>query len=57
MARFIKSTYLTPLALAAAVLLSGCASFSPDGGMQTVSALADARTGAAMRSVPLSSDD
>ncbi|MEG2964251.1 MAG: TolC family protein, partial [Janthinobacterium sp.] len=45
MARFTKSTCLTPLALAAVLLLSGCASFSPDGGMQTVSALADARTG------------
>ncbi|MGK5019511.1 TolC family protein [Janthinobacterium lividum] len=46
MARFTKSICLTPLALAAVLLLSGCVSFSPDGGMQTVSALADARTGA-----------
>ncbi|MGF6116891.1 outer membrane protein TolC [Janthinobacterium lividum] len=46
MARFTKSTCLTPLALAAVLLLSGCASFSQDGGMQAVSALADARTGA-----------
>jgi outer membrane protein TolC len=46
MARFTQSACLTPLALAAALLLGGCASFSPDGGMQAVSALADARTGA-----------
>ncbi|WP_332861652.1 TolC family protein [Janthinobacterium svalbardensis] len=46
MARFIKSTCLTPLALAAVLLLSGCASFSEDGGMRTVSTLADVRTGA-----------
>ena len=45
MARFNKSMCLTPLALAAVLLLSGCASFSQDGGMQAVSALADARTG------------
>ncbi|MGK5027611.1 TolC family protein [Janthinobacterium sp. RB2R34] len=32
--------------LAAALLLGGCASFTHDGGMQAVSALADARTGA-----------
>lgn len=49
MARFTKSTCLTPLALAAVLLLSGCASFSQDGGMQAVSALADARTGAPQR--------
>ena len=46
MARFTQSTCLTPLALAAVLLLSGCASFSPDGGMRTVSTLADVRTGA-----------
>ena len=46
MARYQKSYCLTPLALAAVLLLSGCASFSADGGMQAVSALADARTGA-----------
>lgn len=46
MARYQKSYCLTPLALAAVLLLSGCASFSSDGGMQAVSALADARTGA-----------
>ncbi|WP_257572118.1 TolC family protein [Janthinobacterium sp. UMAB-60] len=46
MARFTKSTCLTPLALAAVLLLSGCASFSEDGGMRTVSTLADVRTGA-----------
>ncbi|OYO27756.1 TolC family protein [Janthinobacterium sp. PC23-8] len=34
---------LTPLT--AALLLAGCASFSPDGGMGEVAALADARTG------------
>ena len=46
MARFTQSTCLTPLALAAVLLLSGCASFSEDGGMRTVSTLADVRTGA-----------
>ena len=46
MARFQKSYSLTPLALAAVLLLSGCASFSEDGGMRTVSTLADVRTGA-----------
>ena len=46
MTRFKNPYGLTPLALAAVLLLSGCASFSQDGGMQTVSALADARTGA-----------
>ncbi|QKY09927.1 TolC family protein [Janthinobacterium lividum] len=46
MTRFKQSYCLTPLALAAVLLLSGCASFSQDGGMQAVSALADARTGA-----------
>lgn len=46
MARLHTSMRLTPLALAAVLLLGGCASFSPDGGMATVAALADARTGA-----------
>ncbi|WP_257572438.1 TolC family protein [Janthinobacterium sp. UMAB-56] len=46
MATFKQAYCRTPLALAIILLLGGCASFSPDGGMQTVSALADARTGA-----------
>lgn len=46
MARLHTSMRLTPLALAAVLLLGGCASFSPDGGMATVSKVADARTGA-----------
>ena len=46
MARLHTSMRLTPLALAAVLLLGGCASFSPDGGMATVSRVADARTGA-----------
>lgn len=46
MARLTTSMCLTPLALAAVLLLGGCASFSPDGGMATVSKVADARTGA-----------
>ncbi|WP_065308715.1 TolC family protein [Janthinobacterium psychrotolerans] len=40
---YLRLTRLTPLA--AALLLAGCASFSPDGGMAEVAALADARTG------------
>ncbi|WP_312440134.1 TolC family protein [Janthinobacterium sp.] len=44
MAAFHTLSRLTPLA--AALLLGGCASFSQDGGMQAVSTLADARTGA-----------
>ena len=39
--RFLR---LSPLA--SALLLTACASFSPDGGMRDVVALADARTGA-----------
>ena len=46
MARLHTSMCLTPLALAAVLLLGGCASFSPDGGMATVAKVADARTGA-----------
>ena len=46
MARLHTSMRLTPLALAAVLLLGGCASFSPDGGMATVAKVADARTGA-----------
>ena len=46
MARLHTSMRLTPLALAVVLLLGGCASFSPDGGMATVSKVADARTGA-----------
>lgn len=46
MARLHTSMRLTPLALAAVLLLGGCASFSPDGGMATVVKVADARTGA-----------
>ena len=44
MAAFHTLLRLSPLA--AALLLGGCASFSQDGGMQAVSTLADARTGA-----------
>jgi outer membrane protein TolC len=45
----IKTSRRTPIALAlAALLLSGCASFSQDGGMDAVSAMTQARTGQAL---------
>lgn len=46
----IKTSQRTPLALAmAALLLSGCAGFSQDGGLDAVSAATQARTGQAVR--------
>jgi outer membrane protein TolC len=42
----LKKPLLTPLAVAlATLLLAGCASFSPDGGLDDVSAITTARTG------------
>ena len=46
----IRTGRRTPIALAlAALLLGGCASFSQDGGLDAVSAAAQARTGQALR--------